>query len=61
MKAEYENYAGSRCLVLRRSGEKTRIFVEDVGKWACDHESGKSDCGRCWDCGVELDKFSRAK
>ena len=63
MEAEYESNANFKYLVLRvRSREfKKRMFVEDVGKWACDHEGGTSDCGRCLDCGIELDKFGRAK
>lgn len=63
MKAEYEREGSFAYLVLRirRSGIKTRMFTSDVGKWACDHEGGTSDCGRCMDCGVELDKFGRAK
>mgnify|MGYP001609880654 CR=1 FL=1 len=61
MKAEYERDANFKYLVLRGFREKKRILVEDVGKWACDHEGGTSRCGRCMDCGLELDKFGRAK
>ncbi len=54
MKAEYQRDANGRYLVLRicSSGLEKRINVEDVGKWACDHDYWASDCGRCWDCGV---------
>lgn len=53
-KAEYERDANCRYLVLRirRSGLKKRIVVQDVGKWACDHDYLISDDGRCWDCGL---------
>jgi len=54
MKAEYQQDANSNCLVLRikSSGFEKRIRAEDIGKFACDHDSLISDCGRCWDCGM---------
>jgi hypothetical protein len=53
MKAEYE-HAQRKYLVLRiKSSEfKKRIPVEEIGKFACDHDHLISDCGRCWDCGT---------
>ncbi len=62
MKAEYHRNANAKYLVLRirSSGLETRINVENIGKWACDHDHWTSDCGRCWDCGskIELKKIS---
>ncbi|GEM_PF-3081971 len=54
MKAEYHKNANGKYLVLhiRRSGLKKMISVEDVGKYACDHDDLISDDGRCWDCGI---------
>ena len=55
MKTEYQRDANGRYFVLRiRSGGLyKRIPVEDVGKWACDHDYWTSDDGRCWDCGAK--------
>lgn len=55
MKTEYQRDANGKYLVLRvRSfGAKKLIPVESVGKLACDHDTFKSDDGRCWDCGVK--------
>lgn len=52
--AKYESDAQYKYLVLqiRSSGLKKRIPVEEVGKWACDHDDLVSDCGRCFDCGL---------
>jgi len=60
MKAEYQENANSRYLVLRiRSTDlEKRISAEDVGRWACDHDHWTSDCGRCWDCGVRVAKVA---
>lgn len=51
--AEYESNARGEYLVLQilSNGLKKTIPVEEVGKWACDHDYLVSDCGRCWDCG----------
>lgn len=56
MEPEYESDANYRYLVLRiRSrGFKKIIVIEDVGKWACDHDHWTSDDGHCWDCGVKI-------
>lgn len=54
MKAEYRSNTRGEYLVLRiRSSNLEKVIsVEDVGKWACDHDNLVSDCGRCWDCGL---------
>lgn len=61
MKTEYECDATFRYLVLRirKSGLKRRIPVEDIGKWACDHDYWTSDDNRCWNCGDKLSKIRR--
>ena len=55
MKAEYQRDANCKYIVLRikSSGLEKRIRVEEVGKWACDHDGLISDDGRCWDCGMK--------
>ena len=59
MKTEYYRNANGKYLVLRirKSGLKKVMNVEDVGKYACDHDGWISDDGRCWDCGLQ--KVSR--
>ena len=54
MRTKYQRDVNGRYLVLRikSSGLTKRIRVEEVGKWACDHDGLVSDDGRCWDCGV---------
>ncbi|MBI2635060.1 MAG: hypothetical protein HYW79_00770 [Parcubacteria group bacterium] len=56
MKTEYRRDAQGKYLVLRirsRGFEKI-IPVEDVGKFACDHDTWTSDDKRCWDCGAKV-------
>ncbi len=54
MKTEYQRDANAKYLVLRirSSGLKKLIDIENIGKYACDHDHWISDCGRCWDCGL---------
>jgi hypothetical protein len=53
MKPEYEYDTHSKYLVLRirSSGLKKRIPIEELNKFACDHDYLVSDDERCWDCG----------
>ena len=54
MKAEYQRNANGKYLVLRIQSSRLKklINVENVGKYACDHDYLVSDDGRCWDCGI---------
>lgn len=57
--AEYKSDAQGKYLVLTYAGERRRIPVENVGRWACDHDGLVSDCGRCWDCGIDLSRWRK--
>jgi len=54
METEYYNDAYGKYLVLRirESGMKKMIRVDEVAKWAYDHDYLISDDDRCWDCGM---------
>lgn len=56
MEAKYETHGGNKYLVLTASLVKAtkRIPVDNVGKYACEHDFMLSDCGRCWDCGLKI-------